>query len=80
MDLPIDARTGPFREKYLDSETEILRRWFVFGFRADGNGVDIADGQQDIFVGVTLVQAQRIVAAREAFVDEIISTLNTEQS
>ena len=76
MMLPIDARNAPFKEKYIDQETPMLARWFVMGMdRADGT-VWVMSADVDVLKGLTLEQAGRIVRAREAFVNEVLSTLN----
>lgn len=75
MQLPINARKAPFKEKYIDEETALLRRWFVFGSSAVGT-VDIADRDSDVFVGLTLQQAVRIVELRKTFIDGILKVLN----
>lgn len=76
MQIPIDVRKAPFKPKYLDEETYILNRWFVFGGREDGT-VDISYTNGDIFIGVTPEKAERIIKARNEFCDAILNELTT---
>lgn len=73
MQLPIDARKAPFREKYLD-ETRVLAPWFEFGRHEDGT-VDIADESGDVFVGVSPEHAELIIKARDEFLALILDAL-----
>lgn len=66
MDLPIDVEMAPFREKYLD-ETPMLAPWIIFGQSQDGTRVDISNGTDDMFMGVPVKQAERLIAARDVF-------------
>lgn len=75
MNLPIDGRNAPFRQKYLDEETPVLNRWMVFGDYPEGL-VGVSDGQQDIFSHLLLSKAMIIVAARNAWVDLVLLMLN----
>lgn len=72
MQLPIDATSGPFRQKYLD-ETRILAPWFIFGH--SGFGVDIADESGDVIIKIGDVQAKRLIEAREQFLAEVSDIL-----
>lgn len=74
MILPIDARTAPIRPKYLESETEVLRNWFIFGGRSDGT-VDINDGQQDVIIGLKRESAEAIVKSRDEFLKVVMAIL-----
>lgn len=76
MDLPIDARDAPSRLKYV-YETKLFALWFVFGSSADGT-VDLSDGQDDVFVGVTQAQADALIDARDRFCNAVIEVLNKE--
>lgn len=75
MNLPINARDAPFREKYIDEETAMLRRWFIFGSSSDGH-VDLSDGTDDVFLNLRPEQADTIKRARHVFVDAVIAVLN----
>lgn len=79
MDLPIDVRTAPFKRKYLDEETPLLRRWFIFGQRNDGSGVDIRDGQQDVFIGVDHAVAITICMQRDRYLDKLLPLLGAHE-
>ena len=68
----INAR-WPCSRKAL-SEFEEFRRWFVFGEHLDGR-VDINDGNRDIVTAVDPEQAERIIAARDAFLDAVEEVL-----
>lgn len=72
--LPIDFCRAPWREKYIDEETPVCNRWFIFGER-DGT-VDICDGDNDILIHVPREKAEKIIASRNAFVDVLITELN----
>lgn len=74
MQLPIDYRRRPFREKYLVFETPVLNGWIVFGHYENGT-VGISDGDTEIFSYVPLDVARRLVAARDSFVEEIVRAL-----
>ncbi|QIV65907.1 hypothetical protein Cp1R7AA1_063 [Mesorhizobium phage Cp1R7A-A1] len=74
MMLPIDVSKAPIREKYIE-ETFMLARWIVFGRR--GDLVDVSDGDaNDIFIGCTDAQAERIVEARNRFINDIVDIVN----
>lgn len=53
----------PMREKYVD---EAVGLWCVFGTAPDG-GVDVTDGNRDVFRGLPPEAAKKVVAAQEAF-------------
>jgi hypothetical protein len=69
--LPVDYRKRPWRHKYLDEETPVLNRWFIFGTYPDGT-VGISDGDQDIFSYVPQPIAVEIVNARNTFVATVL--------
>lgn len=72
MQIPIDARKAPFKPKYLDEETCVLNRWYIFGSREDGT-VDIAHVYGDIFIGVAIEKAERIIKVRNTFCNAILA-------
>lgn len=76
MDLPIDARRAPFKEKYLDEETPALTRWFDTGIDAKDRTFFVGTKDEDIFSGLTFDQANRIIRARERFVNAVLAIVN----
>lgn len=81
MNLPIDVRRAPYREKYLDEETPMLKRWMIFGHDPDDKTLQITDNNaNDIFVGLSATQAARIIIARDEFVRKIIDIVNGDPS
>jgi len=76
MDLPIDARRAPFKEKHLDEETPALARWFDTGVDGNDRTLFVGSKDEDFFVGLSIDQANRIVRARERFINEIVSIVN----
>lgn len=79
MNLPIDAREAPFREKYLDEETPLLARWIVFGSDRNDGTIHVSGPTDDVIVGLSMAQAMEICEVRKTFVDAIISIINTKQ-
>lgn len=75
MQLPIDASKAPYRQKYLD-ETFVLAPWFIFG--ASGEGVDISYADGDIITRIDQNKAERIIAARDAFLASVSEILSLE--
>lgn len=71
-DLPIDYKKAPWRHKYLDEETLVLNRWFIFGESKDGTIVDISDGNLDVFINVPREIAEEIIKVRDTFIDVVI--------
>lgn len=67
MELPINYKNRPYRQKYLDEETPQINAWFIFGKHDDGS-VDIADRAGDIFVEVPPEIAEEIIEARRSFI------------
>lgn len=76
MNLPIDARLAPFKEKYLDEETPALARWFTMARDSRDGSYYVHAKDEDVFCGLSLDQAERIVRARNRFVNEVISVVN----
>jgi hypothetical protein len=72
--LPSDYSRRPWKDKYIDEETPMFARWFVFGERPDGT-VDICSGDNDIFENVPRDVAARILAARDKFCEAIIEEI-----
>ena len=54
------------RQKYIDEKVGV---YFIFG--ESQGGVDISDGDSDIFTGVTKEQADRICKAQEEFREKL---------
>ena len=52
---------------------ERFPRWFMFGEYPESELVDVSDLRHDIFQKVPLLTAERLVAARDEFVDEILN-------
>jgi len=75
MLLPIDAHNAPFKPKYLDEETRIMSRWFIFGTHADGN-VDIMDNFGDVIIVISLEKASKLTKARNEFCDVLVRELS----
>lgn len=79
MELPIDARRAPFKEKYIDFETPMLCHWIVLGTDVNDGTRFVTSPTDDMFVGLTESQAAQIVSLREAFVKGILDVLNKEK-
>lgn len=73
--LPIDFASRPWKPKYIQDETLATNKWMVFGTYPDGS-VGICDGDNDILINVPPAAAERIVSARNAFVDVLLHELN----
>jgi hypothetical protein len=73
MILPIEY-PRPFKDKYMDEETPMFAHWVIFGTHPDGR-VDISDGNQDILTRVPRPNAQKILEARNAFVNEMMELM-----
>jgi hypothetical protein len=73
MQLPIDARNAPFKEKYIDEETPMLSRWFEFG-KGDLMGGNC--GSDEIFTNLRPEQVAAMVAARDTFCNRVLEILN----
>ena len=58
------------REKYIDERVGI---WFIFG--ESPYGVDINDGNRDVFEGVTREVADQLCTAQERFQQELYSIM-----
>lgn len=78
MQLPIDFGKRPYKPKYIDEETLLLNRWFIFGQRQRGLEplVDLSDGQGDVIIALPLEVAQRLIKARNDFVDAVLREFN----
>jgi len=77
MNLPIDARTAPFREKYIDEETPLFYRWFRFYLPDTDGTVSLTDrNSENVFEGLSVEQADAIEKARDEFVQKVIDILN----
>ena len=72
--LPIEYRRRPWKARYIDEETPVCNRWFIFGEYPDGT-VTITDGTADILEYVPRAEAERIVEARNAFVDVLLGVI-----
>jgi hypothetical protein len=71
MQLPIEWPL-PTKDKYLDEETSMLARWFIFGEHPDGIHVDVSDGNDDIVTKIPKNKAELLIKARNAFVDAVL--------
>jgi hypothetical protein len=78
MHLPIDARLAPFRTKYIDEETPMLSRWFVYGIDVADGTFCINNGTDDVVVGLTKEQAETLIRARERFVDAVLQVFGSQ--
>lgn len=74
MQLPVDVRKSPFREKYVD-ETFVLAPWQIFGHDPKDGTVFICDSDNDIFCGLNVEQAAKIIDARDKFLKVINEVL-----
>lgn len=63
------------RAKYVE---ELFPRWFIFG-ELDGR-VDVADPNGDVFRGVQRDTADRLIEARDAFVDAMTAAFIADES
>lgn len=73
MQLPIDFQRAPLKQKYIDEDTQVTARWGIFGHNVDDpNLVFVCDTYTDVFINVPRDVAERIVAARNAFVDALL--------
>jgi hypothetical protein len=76
VQLPIDFRKRPFKPKYIDEETSTTCRWFIFGTFPDDRTVGImGSDQQEVMTHVPLDVAQRLVFARNKFVDKVLELI-----
>lgn len=71
MQLPIDYRSRPIKEKYLDFETPMFARWVIFGEYDDGTVAITDPTGADVFTHVPKDVAEQIIHARDNFVSEI---------
>jgi hypothetical protein len=74
MILPIKY-PAPEKDKYIDEETLVFNRWFIFGTRPDTGCVDISDANTDILTHVPPAQAKKIIEARDIFVDSMLDLI-----
>lgn len=72
--IPVDFRNVPYKQKYIDEETFLFNRWFIFGRYEDGT-VSVTDGTNDIFEYIPESVAKKIIKARDDFVDILVSRL-----
>ena len=79
MDLPLDFSKAPYKEKYVDEETPMFARWYLFGTHDDGL-VDIAGPAGDVCIRVPEPAAERIIQARDAFIDVLLRELNQKDA
>lgn len=77
MKLPIEY-PRPWKHKYLDEETPMFARWFVFGTNQDKSRVCISDGNGDIISGLPAEKADRLIESRDRFVDDMLAVLKDE--
>lgn len=63
----IDLRERGFDKP--EKASRLFARWFVFGQTA--TFADLSDGEGDVLCGVPLYLVDRILAAREAFIDTL---------
>jgi hypothetical protein len=61
------------RSKYVD---ETFHRWFIFGERKLPEGVDVYDGDLNVFTNISREAAAEFIAAKDRFVDEMEQLLN----
>lgn len=59
------------REKYIDEKVGV---WFIFGEHPDG-GVDITDGDKDIFTGIDYETAEKLCDLQDEFRNKLYSLL-----
>lgn len=64
----------PMKEKYID---EAVGHYTVFGTRTTG-GVDVNDGNRDVFIGLPLEKAEKIVQAQAEFRAKLYEILKND--
>lgn len=64
--LPLEI---PYSRKYLE-QIDVFKIWFIFGEYKTGN-VDLSDTSGDIFTNIPRDKAERIIKARDDFLDFI---------
>jgi hypothetical protein len=74
MMLPI-RYPAPEKDKYIDEETLVFNRWFIFGGCPATGFVDIADANTDILTHVPPARARKIVEARDIFIDTMLDLI-----
>lgn len=83
MKLPIDFKTTPppIRAKYFEESEPVLAPWFIFGESDGGRIVDIATANfGDVFTSVPRHHADRLLKARDRFMDEIRAVLSEAET
>lgn len=75
MNLPIDVRKAPFKDKYLE-ETHVLATWFMFGRDPRDGTYQLSTADGDVFVGLSGEQAEALVTVRDEFLKEVRGILN----
>ena len=71
MNIPMNF-PRPVRDKYVDEETRLFARWYIFGEYRNGRDVDIADPFGDVITGIPREEAVRLIEARDTFVDTLL--------
>lgn len=71
MQLPIYWPL-PQKDKYIESETEMFARWFIFGEYPDKIHVDVSDGNSDIIIKIPRDKAETLIQARDVFINTIL--------
>jgi hypothetical protein len=76
-----------FYSPHLAHRTPAIKPWFIFGEHRQEDGVkrhddkvDIADIDGDVITGVSRATANRIITARDAFVDHVEALLTLEDA
>ncbi len=60
------------RPKYIE---ERYPRWFIFGHRVDGSGVDISDGECDVATGIPERAAGELIKEHNRIVDALVEAV-----
>jgi len=72
MPLTLETRMKlPMREKYVD---EVVGLYTVFGVHED-RSVDVSDGSRDVFTGLPLDVAEKVIAAHDEFREKLYEIL-----
>ena len=62
----------PMRPKYIDEAVGI---WFIFGTNPENGGVDISDGNNDVFTDIPYEIALKLVEVQNEFRNKLYSIL-----
>lgn len=63
------------REKYVEAR---FGRWFEFGYYPGTDLVDLADTKGDVFCKINRATADKLIRARDKFVDELVEVFGED--